>query len=167
MSAVLLAVFTDFETADRARLQLIEDGFPTDRVALTSSREPGPAGVEPAPRPREKFVQYFHALFGRGEEAKQAQRLAELVVEHGAAAVTVLPRGVVETRRAIELLVHAHPQEVLEHDLDKQRFEFASASHNSPWIRSFWVEHRPGEPDCIYCRLFPGSAHETHETHSQ
>jgi len=161
MSAVLLAVFTDFEAADRARLELIEDGFATDRVALTSSREPGPAGVGPARQPREQFAQYFHTLFGRSAEAKEAQRLAGLI-EQGAAAVTVLPRGDVETRRAIELLMNAHPREVLDHDLQKQRFEFASASHDSPWVRTLWVERRPDEPDCIYCRLFPESPHDTH-----
>ena len=36
MSAVLLAVFNDYETADRVRLELFRDGFPTDRVDLTA-----------------------------------------------------------------------------------------------------------------------------------
>jgi len=37
MSAVLLAVFNDYETADRMRVTLVKDGFPTDRVHLTAS----------------------------------------------------------------------------------------------------------------------------------
>jgi hypothetical protein len=93
--------------AQSARLALIRDGFPTDLVELTARREPGPAGLEPAHSPRDKFAQYFQVLFGRGEE--QSQRLAKLIIEHGAAALAVLPRGEIETRRAIELLSQAHP----------------------------------------------------------
>lgn len=162
MSAVILALFNDFKSADRARPALIHDGFPTDRVELTARREPGPAGLEPAKSPNVKFSEYFHVLFGRGEERKQSEQLSDLVVEHDAAAVAVLPRGEIEVRRAIELLSQAHPGEVLRHDLKKHAMEFAASSHRSPWIRNFWIEPHPGEPECIYCRLFPGSAHGTH-----
>ena len=48
MSSVLLAVFNDYEAADRVRVQLVRDGFPTDRVELTASCEPGRAGLHPA-----------------------------------------------------------------------------------------------------------------------
>ena len=164
MSAVILAVFGALDAADRARLALVHDGFPTDRVELTARGEPGPAELEPGGSPHERFSQYFHVLFGRGEQAKQSERLTALIIEHGAAAVAVLPRGDIETRRALELLSQAHPSEVLEHDLTKHSLEFASSPHEAPWIRSFWVKPRPGEPECIYCRLFPGSAHETHVT---
>ena len=41
MSAVLLAVFNDFDTAERARLALFRDGFPTDRIQLTACSDPG------------------------------------------------------------------------------------------------------------------------------
>ena len=37
MSAVILAVFNDYETAERVRVMLVRDGFPTDRVELTAS----------------------------------------------------------------------------------------------------------------------------------
>ena len=47
MSAVLLAVFGQYGDADRVRTKLVSDGFPTDRVELTSSAEPGRAGVQP------------------------------------------------------------------------------------------------------------------------
>ncbi|MBW4051796.1 MAG: hypothetical protein HIU85_10080 [Proteobacteria bacterium] len=162
MSAVILAVFGGFEAADRARLALIHDGFPTDRVELTARLEPGSAGLEPGGSQRERFSQYFHVLFGRGEEAEQSQRLTQLLIEHSAAAVAVLPRGDIEIRRALELLSQAHPRELLRHDLERHLLEFASSSHEAPWIRSFWVKPGPDEPECIYCRLFPGSAHETH-----
>jgi len=41
MSAVLLAVFGQYGDAERVRTQLVRDGFPTDRVELTSATEPG------------------------------------------------------------------------------------------------------------------------------
>jgi hypothetical protein len=41
MSAVLLAVFNEYGVADRVRTKLVGDGFPTDRVELTASCEPG------------------------------------------------------------------------------------------------------------------------------
>ena len=48
MGAVLLAVFKNHASAERVRSGLIRDGFPTDRVELTSQAEPGQAGIEPA-----------------------------------------------------------------------------------------------------------------------
>ena len=48
MSAVILAVFNDFETAERVRVSLVRDGFPTDRVELTAPCELGRAACEPA-----------------------------------------------------------------------------------------------------------------------
>ena len=51
MSAVLLAVFNDYETADRVRLELFRDGFPTDRVDLTAVCDLGRAACQPAAQP--------------------------------------------------------------------------------------------------------------------
>jgi hypothetical protein len=48
MSAVILAVFNDYETADRVRTNLVRDGFPTDRVELTAPCELGRVACEPA-----------------------------------------------------------------------------------------------------------------------
>ncbi len=48
MSAVLLAVFNDYEAAERVRVTLVRDGFPTDRVELTASCELGRCAFEPA-----------------------------------------------------------------------------------------------------------------------
>ena len=48
MSAVILAVFSEYGAADRVRTRLVSDGFPTDRVELTASSEPGRAGLHPA-----------------------------------------------------------------------------------------------------------------------
>jgi len=62
MSAVLLAVFNDYEAAERVRLTLFRDGFPTDRVELTATCELGRAGCEPADSVHGKCVQYFRTL---------------------------------------------------------------------------------------------------------
>lgn len=162
MSAVLLAVFHDFETAERARLALFRDGFPTDRVELTARHEPGRAGAasEPGVSLHERFAQYFRTLL-HAEGAQHAHRLADRI-EQGAAAITVLPRGDIEVRRAAELLGHARPDEVLDRDLEDQSWEFAAAPRGLPWVRTLWLESGPDAPHCVYCRLFPGSAHESH-----
>lgn len=162
MSAVLLAVFNDFETAERARLALFRDGFPTDRIALTARGQPGGgAATEPTLSFHDRLAQYFRTLFAHADGAQHAHRLAERI-EQGAAAITVLPRGDIEVKRAAELLGHASPDEVLERDLDDQSWEFAAAPRSLPWVRTLWVDSGPDAPHCIYCRLFPGSAHDSH-----
>jgi len=161
MSAVLLAVFNDFETAERARLALFHDGFPTDRIALTARSEPGCVASEPTLSLHDRLAQYFRTLFAHADGAQHAHRLAERI-ENGAAAITVLPRGDIEVRRAAELLGYASPDEVLERDLDDQSWEFAAAPRSLPWVRTLWLESGPDAPHCVYCRLFPGSAHDTH-----
>jgi hypothetical protein len=161
MSAVLLAVFNDFDTAERARLALFRDGFPTDRIQLTARGEPGHAANEPAPALHDRLAQYFHTLFAHADGAQHAHRLAARI-EQGAAAITVLPRGDIEVRRAAELLGYARPDELLERDLQEQSWEFAAAPRSLPWVRTLWLESGPDTPHCVYCRLFPGSAHDAH-----
>ena len=161
MSGVLLAVFDDFETAERARLALFRDGFPTDRVELTARHLPGRGGSQPALSLHDRLAQYFRTLFAHAEGAQHAHRLADRV-EQGAAALAVLPRGDIEVRRAAELLGHASPGELLNRDLQDKSWEFAAAPRSLPWVRTLWLESGPDAPDCVYCRLFPGSVHETH-----
>jgi hypothetical protein len=152
MSAVLLAVFNDYDAADRVRVDLVRDGFPTDRVELTASCEPGRAGCQPARTLHDKFVQYFSTLFSREDERPAAQLLADRV-DQGIATITVHPRGALETARAIELLEKAAALEIMRHDLVKQKWEHAAAAHEGAWIRNFWVEN-PHKAHCIYCRIF-------------
>ncbi len=152
MSAVLLAVFNDYETAERVRIDLFRDGFPTDRVELTACCEPGRAGLAPADSAHGKFAQYFHTLFRHADEWHYAESLAERI-DNGAAAIAVHPRGAVEVDRATEILKGAGPLEVAEHDLANQAMEHAAAKRDRLWVRNFWSPSHGG-PDCIYCRLF-------------
>jgi hypothetical protein len=159
MSAVLLAVFNDYETADRIRMALVRDGFPTDRVELTAACEPGRAAYLPAAAPRGKFVQYFRSLFKTDADRQYAENLAERV-ECGAATVTVHPRGAVETTMAAKIIESGSPSEVAHRDLANQGWEYAAARAEQPWIRHVLLEK--SDAHCIYCRLFDSTHHHQH-----
>lgn len=152
MSAVMTAMFDDSGAAARVLLDLVRDGFPTDRVDLTSDGEPGRAGLAPAQSPHDRFVRHFRTIFPERDEQPLAERFAERI-EHGGAAVTVHPRGAFETMRAHFILARGRPLELVEHDMANQSLEHAASLHETPWLRNFWIEsdHRV---DCIYCRLF-------------
>lgn len=157
MSAVLLAVFNTYDAAERVRTMLVRDGFPTDRVELTASHEPGRAGLEPADSPHDKCVQYFRTLLRHEDERHYPEMLTQRV-ESGAATIAVHPRGMVETARAIEILQRAHPADVVGHDLAKHGWEHAAAKREGYWLQHVLLEPSP-DTHCIYCRLFPGSSH--------
>jgi hypothetical protein len=157
MSAVILAVFDEYSVADRVRTRLVSDGFPTDRVELTASREPGRAGLQPAASEHERFVAYFRTLLGAEDERPFVEGLAERI-EGGAATITVHPRGAIETERAAEILEGAGAVEVVGHDLQNQSFEHAASRGDGYWVRHFMLDNPTGA-DCIYCRLFPGHRH--------
>ncbi len=157
MSAVITAMFDAYGAADSARLTLVRDGFPTDRVDLTAECEPGRAALAPAASSHEMLMRHFSALFSGKDERECVERLTERI-EHGGAAVTVHPRGPLEILRAWEILEDAHPVELAEHDLSNQRLEHAAAGHTRPWIRAFWIES-DHPSDCIYCRLFERHSH--------
>ena len=97
MSAVILAVFSDCEAAERVRVTLVRDGFPTDRVELTTQDDLGRAGLEPAESPHAKCVQYFGTLLVDEGERHYPEALANRI-ENGAAAIAVHPRGALETK---------------------------------------------------------------------
>src|SRR5690348_648181 len=126
MSPVMAAMFTDSREAERVLLELVRDGFPTDRVDLTSDGEPGRSRLAPASSAHDRFVRHFRAIFIAENEQALAERLAERI-EHGGAAVTVHPRGTLETMRAHVILVRAHPLEVVEHDMANQTLEHAAS----------------------------------------
>jgi hypothetical protein len=152
MSAVLLAVFEDYEVAERVLVGLVRDGFPTDRVELTCRHSPGRAGLQPAASLHDKLAQYFCNLFSSDGERPYGQQLAERV-ESGAVTVTVHPRGSIEAKRAAQMLHESGPVEVAEHDMQNQGMEHAAASSDGAWIRNFWIPSS-NEYHCIYCRMF-------------
>jgi hypothetical protein len=159
MSAVLLAVFGRSGDAERVRTKLVSDGFPTDRVELTSSAEPGRAGVQPGSSQRGKFSRYFRTLLSQDDEREFAEALAERV-EHGkAATIAVHPRGAIETARAAEIFHDEGAVEVVAHDLANQTFERAASRGEGYWVRHFMLDNPTGA-DCIYCRLFPAHKHQ-------
>src|SRR5437660_11473709 len=96
MSAVLLAVFNEYEVADRVRTKLVGDGLPTDRVELTAACEPGRAALHPAPSPRGKLVQYFRTLLCDDDERPFVEAPTERI-EGGAAAHAAHPPGLIAT----------------------------------------------------------------------
>ena len=158
MSAVILAVFDEFSAADRVRTRLVRDGFPTDRVELTASCEPGRAGLHPAGSAYDRFVAYFRTLLSEEEERPFVEGLARRV-EDGAATITVHPRGAIETARAAQILQDAGAVEVVGHDLENQAFEHAASRGEGYWVRHFMLDNPTGA-DCIYCRLFLTHKHE-------
>lgn len=157
MSTVLVAVFNDYQTAERVHVTLVRDGFPTDRVELTAAHELGRANLGPADSPHDKCVQYFRTLLGREDEREYPEMLTRCI-ENGGAVVTVLPRGAIETARATEILDQADPAKVVGHDLSKHGWEHAAAKHGGYWVQHLWLEHSP-DTDCLYCRLFPNKSH--------
>src|ERR1700722_19189851 len=106
MSAVLVAVFSDHATAEGVRTRLVNDGFPTDRVELTSSQELGQAKLVPRQSVGEKLTEYFGKLFQTGNDNSDelSVRLLAHAVLDGKAALAVHPRGDAETQRALGLL---------------------------------------------------------------
>jgi hypothetical protein len=138
MSAVLAAVFPDHATAEAVRTKLVSDGFPTDRVELTSRREPGQAGTGPAGNLPDKLEDYFRQLFDRDEDRRFAASLAANVRE-GRAAIVVHPRGDIETNRAVEILEDAAPLELHDRDLDKQTMEQAASPDETPVVKRVLV----------------------------
>jgi hypothetical protein len=132
MSAVLLAMFDQYEIAERVRVDLVRDGFPTDRIELTASCEPGRAGLEPADSLHDRFVQYFRVLFTFDHERHHAEQLANSL-DNGAATITVHPRGSVETARAKQILLTARAVKLISHDLASQTTESTTARIMRRW----------------------------------
>jgi len=152
MSAVLIAAFNDHAIAERVRTRLVQDGFPTDRVQLTSSEELGQVKLVPRASVAEKLTEYFSNLLqgrptGNGNEERSAQLFQRAVLE-GKATIAVHPRGDIETHRALDLLNEAGPIELCGADLQNQSFEHAASERETPivtWMGK--VLAAPGAPD--------------------
>jgi hypothetical protein len=156
MSAVIIAVFNDHDTAEGVLISLVRDGFPTDRVTLTAERHLGRAGHAPAETQHGKCVQYFNMLL-KGDGKQHYPELLARYIAGGAATVTVHPRGTFETQRATEILQQARPVDVVGRDLTNHGWNRAAGKHTGYWVQHVWLEPSP-DTDCIYCRLFPVNA---------
>lgn len=132
-SALIAALFTNHEVADRVRVRLStgDTAFPTDRVQLTSAIDPGNTGLIPAASFALKLQAYFRTLFDKDDEADQVRALSA-GVENGNGVVVVFPRGDIETQRALAVLHQGKPLQLFEHDLDKQALEHAASEDAAP-----------------------------------
>ena len=126
MAAVLVALYDSHPNAERARTELVKDGFPTDRVELTSASEPGTAGLIAAEGEAERFRRYFSTLLDEERHRGCAEHLARRVGE-GAAVITVHPRGEQEITRAIEILDRHEPLQIDREHLDQTLLERAAS----------------------------------------
>jgi hypothetical protein len=114
MTPVIVALYEDFGVAERVRTELVADGFPTDRVELTSKVEHGQANTEPGESYWKKVANYFHAIFDQtGNEASAAQFADR--VRSGSSAITVHPRTDYEIDSARTILRNSNPTDFQEH----------------------------------------------------
>lgn len=126
MSALVAALFENHAAAERVRTALVSGGFPTDRVELSSSHEPGQAALGPGEEPMEQLFDYFVQFFDRDDEKQYVRSFAE-GVRSGKASVVVHPRGDIETQQALHILQASNPVELHEHDLANQGMERAAS----------------------------------------
>jgi hypothetical protein len=143
MSALVVALYDNHAAAERVRTQLVSEGFPTDRVQLTSSIEPGQAAVvgpdQEFPR---QLEDYFTGLFDRTDELPNVHLFVD-GIQQGHAALTVHPRGEVETTRALQIMEQAQPLELCDHDLHDQGMERAATPQNSePFVKQLFDASR-------------------------
>lgn len=141
MSALVAALFDDHTAAERVRTALVTEGFPTDRVELTSGREPGQSAVGPAARHAQQLEDYFVQFFDRDDEEDDVRTFVE-GVKAGKASIVVHPRGAIETRRALDILQAARPIQLREHDIDKQFMERAASPESAAVVEKLMPKGR-------------------------
>jgi hypothetical protein len=91
--------------------------------------------VGPAGGLEEQLEEYFSGLFDRADELPNVHFFVD-GVQQGHAALTVHPRGVIETRRAIAIMEQAQPIEICDHDLQNQTMERAASGRDSdPFVK--------------------------------
>jgi hypothetical protein len=129
MSAVLVAVYSDHSTADAVRSRLVSDGFPTDRVDLTSETDLGQAKLVPRDTVADQLTEYFRRIFQvDSTDDQRSVRVVQRAVLEGKAVLVVQPRGEVETQRAIQLLGDGNPLDMKGTDLDNTTLEHAASA---------------------------------------
>ena len=108
MTPVIVALYDDYGTADRVRTQLVADGFPTDRVEVTSRQDARQAQPQPGDQFAQRVANYFHTIFDQCDEQAEAEEFTNRVV-NGNAAVTVHPRADDEISSARKILQRNDP----------------------------------------------------------
>jgi hypothetical protein len=142
MSALVVALYDNHAAAERVWTRLVQEGFPTERVQLTSGDEHGQAAVVGLSAELEaQLEEYFSGLFDRMDELPNVHFFVDGVTQ-GHAALTVHPRGEIETSRALEILEEAQPLEICDHDLDDQTMEHAAADDDDPYLKQLFDASR-------------------------
>jgi hypothetical protein len=146
MSALVAALYENHAVAEQVRTALVAEGFPTDRVELSSAHEPGQAALGPGGGRQEQLYDYFEQFFDRDDEAAAVRKFAE-GVSRGQASVVVHPRGDIETRRALDILQASRPVELREHDLEKQGMERAASPQSEALVEKLIPESMKADAD--------------------
>jgi hypothetical protein len=113
MTPVIVAIYDDFGVAERVRTELVADGFPTDRVELTSPAESGQADAQPGESYWNKISNHFHAIFDQTDDNDAADQFATRI-RNGGSAITVHPRTDYEMDSARTILRNNHPADFRE-----------------------------------------------------
>lgn len=111
MQDIIVALYDEHAAAVRVRTALVEDGFPTDRLEVTSPVEHRQADKSPADSFGVKVLEYFRTLSADDKDRQRLNRFAQAVIQ-GASALTVHPRGEEEIQRAEKILDLEGPREV-------------------------------------------------------
>ena len=111
MQDIIVALYDEQAAAVRVRTALVEDGFPTDRVEVTSPVEHRQADKGPSDSFGVNVLEYFRTLSAGDTDRQRLNRFAQAVIQ-GASAVTIHPRGEEEIRRAERILDREAPREV-------------------------------------------------------
>lgn len=114
MTPVIVALFDDYGIADRVRTELVAEGFPTDRVELTSLIETGQADAEPGDAFVARVSNYFHTLLDQSEGYSGDAEVLAQRVRSGNSAITVHPRTDYEIDSVRSILHRNHPVAVEE-----------------------------------------------------
>jgi hypothetical protein len=116
MAEVMIAVYGNYADAVRLRTALVSDGFPTDRIDVTSGREHGYAGVGPADTPRGRLEDYFGNLLKDKPDAPECVTQIASRLLDGSSAVTIHPRGQPEIEQ-VRRILDRHPPQLLHEQL--------------------------------------------------
>jgi hypothetical protein len=111
MQDLIVALYDDHATAVKVRTELVKDGFPTDRVELTSTHEHRQVEKGPAEAFENNVRDYFRTLSTEDAPAGQLEQFVQAVIA-GASAITLHPRGEEEIQRGEKILGAHGPRDV-------------------------------------------------------